>query len=134
MGRANRGRDTTPERRLRSALHRRGLRFRINQRVASDLRATVDVAFGPARVAVLVDGCFWHQCPIHSTLPKANREWWADKLAMNVARDRRTESALRERDWLVIRVWEHEDAESAAERVEFAVRSRLAGGRRRRRA
>src|SRR5689334_15276812 len=122
MGKANRGRDTAPERRLRSLLHRRGLRFRVNRRVAGDLRTTVDIAFGPARVAVFVDGCFWHQCPEHGTLPKANGAWWAEKLDGNVARDRRTDAALEDRGWTVIRVWEHEDPEKAADRIEAAVR------------
>lgn len=123
MGRANRGRDTSPEVRLRRALHRRGLRFRLNRRVEPDLRATVDIVFGPARVAVLVDGCFWHRCPEHSTLPKANREWWETKLAANVERDRRTDAALAERGWRVLRVWEHEDAESAADEIAAVVRA-----------
>jgi DNA mismatch endonuclease (patch repair protein) len=123
MGRANRGRDTGPERRLRSALHRRGLRFRLHQRVAPGLRITPDIVFPRARVVVFVDGCFWHRCPQHGLLPKANREWWADKLAANVARDRRADVELGALGWTVIRVWEHEDSEAAAERVALAVNS-----------
>lgn len=123
MGKANRGRDTTPERRLRSALHRRGLRYRVHRRVEPDLRATVDVTFGGARVAVFVDGCFWHRCPLHSTLPKANREWWSQKLADNVDRDRRVDSALTQKGWRVLRIWEHEDPEGAADRIAAVVRS-----------
>lgn len=123
MGRANRGRDTRPERELRSELHRRGLRFRVHRRVEPPLRATVDIAFGPAAVAVFVDGCFWHRCPEHATRPKANGTWWEEKLAANVERDRRTDEALRERGWAVIRVWEHEAPDVAADRIERAVRS-----------
>ena len=128
MGQANRGRDTGPELRLRSALHRRGLRFRINRRVAAELRTTVDIVFARARVAVFVDGCFWHRCPDHSTTPKANGEWWASKLEENVARDRRADIALRERGWTVLRIWEHEDPEVAANRVAVIVRRATTGG------
>ena len=123
MGKANRGRDTAPELRLRSALHRRGLRFRVNRRVAADLRTTVDIVFGRARVAVFVDGCFWHRCPEHSTMPKANREWWAAKLEENVARTDARTSRSRERGWTVVRVWEHDDPEDAANRVAAIVQA-----------
>jgi DNA mismatch endonuclease (patch repair protein) len=75
------------------------------------------VLFRRVRVAVYVDGCFWHGCPTHSVLPKSNREWWREKLRTNTERDRRNEVALRERDWCVIRVWEHEDPETAADRI-----------------
>lgn len=122
MGKANRGRDTGPERALRSELHRRGLRYRVQRRPDTDLRVTADIVFGPARVAVFVDGCFWHACPEHGTMPKSNRTWWADKLAANVARDRRTDLALTGRGWTVVRVWEHEHSGMAADRVETAVR------------
>lgn len=126
MGKANRGSDTGPERRLRSELHRRGLRFRLQRRVEPDVRTKVDITFGPARVAVFVDGCFWHMCPEHGTLPKANHDWWLDKLMANVSRDRRVDRELAERGWLVIRVWEHEDPTIAAERISRAVLARSA--------
>lgn len=122
MGKANRGRDTEPELLLRSELHRRGLRYRVNRRVARDLRTTVDIAFGPARVAIYVDGCFWHRCPLHGTVPKANRGWWVEKLDANVVRDRRNDKALRERGWTVLRIWEHEDPRVAADRIAEIVR------------
>lgn len=115
--RANRPRDTSPELRLRSALHRRGLRFRVHRRPERDLRTTADVVFGSARVAVYVDGCFWHACPEHGNLPKANREWWQTKLQATIDRDRRNVEALQARDWQVIRVWEHQDPEDAAELI-----------------
>lgn len=82
------------------------------------------MVFRSARVAVYVDGCFWHRCPEHATSPRANSEWWADKLAANVRRDRDTDARLTEAGWLVIRVWEHEDATEAAARIEEAVRAR----------
>jgi DNA mismatch endonuclease (patch repair protein) len=124
MGRANHARNTGPELRLRTALHRRGLRYRLHRRVEPDVRATVDIAFGPARVAVFVDGCFWHRCPEHAIPPKANAAWWSQKLDANVERDRRNDAALVNRGWMVIRVWEHEDAADAAERIARAVKVR----------
>src|SRR3712207_5445034 len=84
MGKANRGQDTSPERLVRSALHRRGLRFRVQQKPEPDLRVTADLLFRRARVAVFVDGCFWHSCPDHGTMPKSNRTWWDEKLRANV--------------------------------------------------
>src|SRR3954452_14748829 len=77
---ANRPRNTSPELLLRSALHRRGLRFRVHQRPEPELRSTADILFRRARVAVYVDGCFWHRCPEHGNLPKSNRAWWQNKL------------------------------------------------------
>lgn len=115
--RANRSRDTSPERRLRSALHRRGLRYRVHRRPEADLRTTADVLFAPARMAVYVDGCFWHSCPAHGVSPKANGDWWRQKLEANVARDRRNDAALRSRDWEVVRVWECQDPDTAADRI-----------------
>ncbi len=82
------------------------------------------MVFRSARVAVYVDGCFWHQCPEHATSPRANSEWSADKLAANVRRDRDTDARLAEAGWLVIRIWEHEDMAEAAARIEEAVRAR----------
>lgn len=116
-GKANRGRDTGPERLLRSALHQRGLRFRVQQRPEPDIRATVDIVFRSARTLVFVDGCFWHSCPQHGNLPKANRDWWATKLDANVARDRANDAAFRARGWTVIRIWEHEPMDAAADRI-----------------
>ncbi len=86
------------------------------------VRRRADIVFGPAKVAVYVDGCFWHSCPEHATVPKNNREWWIEKLEANVARDRDTDRQLAEAGWQVIRVWEHEDMESAADRVMQLVR------------
>jgi DNA mismatch endonuclease (patch repair protein) len=121
--RANRSRDTVPELALRRELHRRGLRYRVNHRPLPGLRCTPDILFTRARVAVFVDGCFWHRCPEHATSPAANGAWWRDKLAANVARDRRNDAQLNTAGWRVVRVWEHEDVGQAADRVMEAVQS-----------
>src|SRR5262249_50711210 len=105
----NRSRDTQPEVLLRSALHRRGLRFRKNVRVVPSLQCRVDIAFKAARVAVFVDGCFWHRCPEHGVEPSSNTGYWTEKLTRNVARDSRNDAELASAGWQVIRVWEHED-------------------------
>lgn len=114
-------RNTTAEVALRRELWRRGLRYRVDHKVVGS-RRRADVVFTRARVAVFVDGCFWHRCPIHSTSPKANAQWWAEKLAANVARDRHTDAELRAAGWIVVRVWEHEDPTEAANRIELLVR------------
>lgn len=117
-------RDTAPEVALRRELHRRGLRFRVGLRPLAALRSTADVAFTRARVAVYVDGCFWHSCPQHGTTPATNREWWEQKLEKNRLRDAATDAALGEAGWIVIRVWEHEEPAAAADRVQAAVLAR----------
>jgi DNA mismatch endonuclease (patch repair protein) len=119
-------RDTRPELAIRRELHARGLRYRVDVSPVPSLRGRADILFRQARVAVYVDGCFWHSCPEHGVLPKGNREWWREKLAANVRRDRSTESTLAELGWRVVRVWEHEDPVAAAGRIETTVR----GGRR----
>jgi DNA mismatch endonuclease (patch repair protein) len=121
--RANRRRDTGPEIRLRAALHARGLRFRADLLVeAGGVRVRPDVVFTRRKVAVFVDGCFWHCCPDHGNTPKANRAYWSPKLARNRARDQRVNSALLEAGWVVLRVWEHDDAQEAADWIERACR------------
>lgn len=117
-------RDTLPERALRSELHRRGLRFRVDRAPLPGLRSRADIVFGPAHVAVYVDGCFWHSCPEHATRPKANAEWWEQKLNRNQERDAETNRVLREHGWGIVRIWEHEDPIEAADRVEKLVRDR----------
>lgn len=117
-------RDTAPELLLRRELWRRELRYRVDHRVIGR-RRRVDIAFTRARVAVFVDGCFWHSCPVHATRPKNNGEWWATKLEANVARDRATDLELRQAGWAVVRVWEHENPEDAADRVEQVLRERM---------
>jgi len=109
--------DTRPEMQLRRALHARGLRYRVGIAVPGLPRRTLDIAFPSLKLAVFVDGCFWHGCPEHATWPAANREWWEDKIRANSARDRATTAHLEAHGWSVVRVWEHESTESAAERV-----------------
>ena len=121
-----RSHDTSPERALRSLLHRRGLRYRLHRRPVPSLRRQADLVFPGPQVAVFVDGCFWHCCPDHATSPKANGAWWAAKLARNVERDRDTDQRLAEAGWRVVRVWEHEDPAVAADRVAEAVKSSAA--------
>lgn len=120
----NRGRDTRPELALRRLLHASGLRYRVSARPLKSVRRTADVVFGPARVAVFVDGCFWHRCPEHATYPKTNSDYWKPKLERNVERDREIDRLLAEAGWLSIRVWEHEDIETAARRIDSSVRGR----------
>jgi DNA mismatch endonuclease (patch repair protein) len=115
---------TTPELKLRRELHRRGLRFRVDDR---RLPGRPDVAFTRAKVAVFVDGCFWHRCPEHGTLPRNNRDWWRAKLDRNVARDRSKDAALGELGWTVLHVWEHGSPAAAADRIEAAWRRALTG-------
>lgn len=119
-----RRRDTEPELRLRRALYSKGLRYRLGHRVPTLGRRTIDIAFLGLKVAVFVDGCFWHACPDHATWPKNNAEWWRAKLAKNVARDRETDAVLEHLGWKVIRVWEHEDPEAAAARIGAVLRQR----------
>jgi DNA mismatch endonuclease, patch repair protein len=121
--RRQRRRDTGAERALRSELHHRGFRFRVDYKLPG-LRRRADVAFPRQRVAVMVDGCFWHGCPEHGTWPKRNAEWWREKIEANRRRDRNTDGRLTEAGWVVVRAWEHEDALSAADRVADAVTRR----------
>ncbi len=121
---AARQRDTAPEMALRSAIHRRGLRYRVDVSPIEGLGRRADVVFRPTRVAVFVDGCFWHGCPIHGTWPKANAEFWREKIERNRQRDADTDRRLAEVGWKVIRVWEHEDPEEAAEKICEVVRKR----------
>lgn len=110
-------RDTKPEMVLRRELHRRGLRYRVNYRVPGMPRRTIDVAFTRQKLAVFVDGCFWHACPEHSVRSKSNSEWWQQKLDRNVQRDVETSEFLRGQGWMVVRVWEHELRTLPAESV-----------------
>jgi DNA mismatch endonuclease (patch repair protein) len=107
-------RDTSAELALRRELHALGLRYRVAYPVPGQRRRTIDVAFTRAKVAVFVDGCFWHGCPEHGTKPRSNSEWWSTKLAANKARDRDTDRFLHGLGWAVVRVWEHQDARVAA--------------------
>jgi DNA mismatch endonuclease (patch repair protein) len=126
---ATRRRDTQAEIRLRHELWRIGLRYRVDAAPLARGRRRADVLFSKAKVAVYVDGCFWHGCPDHRSWPAANRAWWQAKLLANQARDRSTDSELAGAGWTVVRVWEHEDPVTAAVRVAQAVsRARLGIG------
>ncbi len=114
---SNKPRDTKPELALRRAVHAMGLRYQVSKRPIPAVRRTADLLFTRARVAVFLDGCFWHVCPEHFTVSKTNPEYWASKAATNRARDRETDRLLEEAGWAVLRVWEHEDPGEAAERV-----------------
>lgn len=115
------GRDTPRELALRSSAHRRGLRFRVDWPLPGT-RRRADLVFIQARVAVFVDGCFWHGCPLHGTWPKTNAQWWRDKITTNVRRDRATTATLEVAGWRVLRFWEHEDMSEATARIVEAVR------------
>jgi len=118
-------RDTWCEVALRRELHRRGLRFRLNLRPIPEVRGRADIVFVRKRLAVFVDGCFWHACPAHGTMPKANRAWWARKLGKNRRRDAAATRGLRFAGWAVVRVWEHEEVRVAADRVVRALARRV---------
>lgn len=114
---------TGPEMALRKVVWARGLRYRVNAQLPlNSVRRRADLLFPKTRVAVFVDGCFWHGCPLHGTLPKANASWWQEKLESNTARDRDTDRLLEEVGWRVVRVWEHETVETAADRIQHEVR------------
>lgn len=121
-----RTRDTDPEVALRRILHSRGLRYRLDRPIPGLPRRRADITFARQRVAVFVDGCFWHACPEHGTWPIRNNEWWAAKIRRNIERDRETDAHLRDCGWTVIRIWEHEPADEAADRVEERIRRTLA--------
>ena len=121
----NRGRDTGPEIAVRRIVHSRGLRYRVDARPLAALNRRADLVFSRAKVAVFIDGCFWHGCPVHGTWPKANADFWRAKIQANVQRDRDTDARLRAEGWHVLRVWEHEDADAAADRIAHMVRAAL---------
>ncbi len=106
---------------MRRLLHRGGLRYRVTYPVPGMSRRSIDVAFTRAKVAVFLDGCFWHGCPEHGTRPRANSAWWDVKLRRNAERDAETDRVLRASGWTVLRFWEHEDARLVAETVETVV-------------
>jgi DNA mismatch endonuclease, patch repair protein len=110
-------RDTPGEMALRRELHRRGFRYRVDVRPVPSLRRRADIVFTRAKVAVFCDGCYWHSCPEHGSWPKANAQWWREKIENTRRRDRDTDARLTEAGWTVVRVWEHEDPTAAADRV-----------------
>jgi DNA mismatch endonuclease, patch repair protein len=118
---STRRRDTAAEKALRAILFRKGFRYRVDLAPLPRLRRRADLVFTRQKVAVYVDGCFWHGCPIHATWPKANAEFWRNKIEANRRRDEDTNRRLEEAGWTVVRIWEHEPPEEAAERVAAAV-------------
>lgn len=121
---ANRAAETGPERRIRSLLFRMGLRYRKQYPAPPNGRSRIDIAFPRERVAVFINGCFWHGCPEHATWPKRNAEYWSAKVLANRQRDASIDAALSEAGWLVLRIWEHEDPSTAAARIAEAVLQR----------
>lgn len=115
-------RDTGPEVAIRREMHRRGMRYRLWWPVPGSSRRTIDVALPGRRVAVFIDGCFWHGCPVHATWPKANAEWWAQKIRRNCERDLETDRLLGDQGWRVVRIWEHEPVTDAVDRIEDCLR------------
>ena len=110
-------RDTKPDRELRSILHRRGLRFRIDFRPLSDSRTRADIVLVRHRIAIFIDGCFWHGCPLHRTMSKTNAAWWRDKLRRNRRRDLLATKRLTRAGWTVFRFWEHQDPTDCANTI-----------------
>lgn len=117
---AARGRDTAPELKLRRELHRRGMRYRTHVEVLPGLRRQADIVFARVRLAVFVDGCFWHGCPAHGTRAHANRSYWDAKIAQNRQRDQDTDVRLRALGWTPLRIWEHQSVQEAADLVQAA--------------
>lgn len=118
---ANKGVDTLPEQRVRSLLHRMGLRFRKHTQPVRGLRCRADVVFPTERVAVFIDGCFWHGCPDHGRVPSTNSPYWTEKLELNRRRDERNVRVLTKAGWRVLRYWEHEAPADVAKAVRTTV-------------
>jgi len=117
----NKARDTKPELAVRRLLHAHGYRYRVNYRPSPDIRRTADIVFTRRRIAVFIDGCFWHGCPLHGTSPKANADYWGPKLARNVERDLDTTARLTAAGWTVLRFWEHESPAHVTGEIEAAI-------------
>jgi DNA mismatch endonuclease (patch repair protein) len=114
----NRRRDTRPELAIRRELHRRGFRYRVAIRPIPEYARSADIVFTRAKVAVFIDGCFWHGCPDHGTTPRTHAEYWVRKLELNQRRDAETATRLRSEGWTVVRIWEHEALDAALRRIE----------------
>lgn len=125
---ANRSKDTRPELAVRSLLHARGLRYRKHYRPVPQLRRTADIVFTRWRVAVFIDGCFWHACPEHFIAPKSNSGYWVSKMEGNQRRDRETDTTLEEAGWTVLRFWEHAPPTDVADYIVNVVRTAAAVG------
>lgn len=124
--RGNSRRDSHPERLLRSLLHREGYRFRKDLRLdVGGVRIRADIVFFCRKVAIFLDGCFWHGCPSHGRVPKPNSDYWQPKLARNLLRDQRNTTTLLSQGWTVVRVWEHQPIQESLQVVQQALRRRL---------
>lgn len=122
--RANRKRDTNPELRLRRQVHKLGLRYQLGRRIAGEPPVMPDLVFAGAKLAVFVDGCFWHGCPDHGVQPRTNIDYWGPKIQKNKARDQRVDRSLQALGWQTVRIWEHEDPVKAAARIRSIVETR----------
>lgn len=123
----NRGRDTMAELAVRRLVHAAGLRYRVDARPEPDLRRTADLLFTRVRVAVFIDGCYWHGCPEHFSVPATKLDYWSTKISQNQARDLETTALLAAHGWLVLRFWEHEPPTTVAERIAELVQARRSG-------
>lgn len=119
-----RRRDTKAELVVRRMLHARGHRYRVDHQPIASIRRTGDIVFTRARVAILIDGCFWHGCPDHFVIPRTRTDWWLDKIEANQRRDEETTRLWTEGGWTVLRFWEHEDPADVVEHIERSLRSR----------
>lgn len=115
--RANRKRDTGPELHIRRALHALGFRFNVARRPWGRGSPVVDILFPRKRLAIFVDGCFWHGCSVHYAVPRVNTLYWKPKIERNRKRDAEDECVLRSAGWTVVRIWEHESTEVAVARI-----------------
>jgi len=122
---AQKRRDTECEIAVRSLLHKGGFRYRVDARPVPGFRRRADVVFRSARVAVFIDGCFWHGCPQHFRQPRSNSDWWRAKIERNKQRDEETNAVLEDQGWRVLRFWEHEVPERAAALISAVVNRRL---------
>jgi len=118
----NKSRDTVPEIAVRRAVYAMGMRYRVAARPLADLRRTADLLFRRSKVAVFIDGCFWHGCPAHHSPPKTNAGYWTQKIEGNRARDASTTQLLRAEGWTVLRFWSHEEPKSVADRIANVIR------------
>jgi len=123
----NKARNTKPELAVRRVLHATGLRYRVDMRPVRELRSRADIVFTKWKVAIYIDGCFWHGCPIHATVPKRNADYWVPKLQRNVERDRETTLRLESLGWVVLRFWEHENVDAVVHTISDQLASRRLG-------
>ena len=123
-----RQKNTRAELNLRRILHARGLRYRLHVPLLTKPRRVVDIVFPSVRIAVFVDGCFWHGCPEHASWPKNNAVFWREKIETNRFRDADTDQRLNDLGWKIVRIWEHEDASEAANRIAELVDARRKNG------